>query len=219
MDPQEWELVGRVALAALLGAVLGAEREAHMKTAGLRTHTMVAIGAALFTIAGAYTFDVAGTDRTRIAAQVVTGIGFIGAGGMLRTGFTVTGITTAATLWLAAALGLAAGFGMYVLAPAALALALLVMIGFAPIRKYMRRSALLPLEIDYEAGHGTLTPLFESLNAVGARVESMSMTESDGLRKLIVGIAGAGPEDMAQIVDSLRAREEVVKVVPPPGIP
>ncbi len=218
MDIFELELAGRVALAAVLGAVLGAEREIHMKTAGLRTHTMVSIGAALFTIAGAYAFDGPGVDRTRIAAQVVTGIGFIGAGGMLRTGFTVTGITTAATLWLAAALGLAAGFGLYVLAPLALLLALAVMVGFAPIRKYMRRSALLPLEIDYRAGHGTLTPLFESLNAVGARVESMSMTESDGLRKLVVEIAGAGPEDLAQVVDALRAREEVVRVVPPPGV-
>lgn len=214
MEPSDLELVLRVLLAAGLGAALGAERETHQKTAGLRTHTLVAAGAALFTVAG--TFGVSGTvgDPSRVAAQVVTGIGFIGAGGMIRTGFTITGITTAATLWFAAALGVAVGFGMYSLAPVALVIALGSMIGFAPMRRYMRRGSTRHLEIEYEPGHGTLTPLFETLNAIGAQVYRFSMTESEGKRRLRCEIDGIGSEAMTEIISSLRARDEVISVKP-----
>ena len=213
MAVSQLELVLRVVLAALLGAALGVEREISQKTAGLRTHTLVAAGAAVFTVAGAYAFPGDGADPTRIAAQVVTGIGFIGAGGMIRTGFTVSGITTAATLWFAAALGLAVGFGMYVMAVAVLAVALLVMVGFAPLRGRIRRVH--HLEIVYEAGHGTLTPLFETLNAVGARVHEMSMTERNGERTLTLAISGLGEETLEDIVTAMRSREEVVRVSAP----
>src|SRR5204862_6922109 len=81
--------------------------------AGLRTHLLVSVGAALFTIAGAYGFESARVDPTRVAAQIVTGIGFLGAGAIIRQGFSVRGLTTAATLWVVAAVGLAAGAGYY----------------------------------------------------------------------------------------------------------
>jgi putative Mg2+ transporter-C (MgtC) family protein len=217
MPITELEMIGRVALAALLGAILGTEREVQQKTAGLRTHTLVATGSAVFAVAGvALAAGSSVADPTRVASQIVTGIGFIGAGGMIRSGLTITGITTAATLWFAAAIGVAAGFGYYLLAPAALAIALLSMIGFAPVRKYMRRGVVLPLEIEYHAGHGTLTPLFETLNAVGATVGRISMIETGGTRRLTCEIVGLGHEAMDDIVASLRAREEVIKVVPPP---
>jgi putative Mg2+ transporter-C (MgtC) family protein len=213
----ELEMIGRVALAALLGAILGTEREVQQKTAGLRTHTMVATGAALFAVAGVEL--AAGSpvaDPARVAAQIVTGIGFIGAGGMVRSGLTITGITTAATLWFSAALGVAAGFGYYLLAPAALAIALATMIGFAPVRKYMRRGVVQPLAIEYHAGHGTLTPLFETLNSVGATVGRISMIEDEGIRKLTCEIVGIGSETMDDVVASLRARQEVIRVTTPP---
>lgn len=211
------EMIARVALAAVLGAALGTEREIQQKTAGLRTHTLVSSGAALFTVAGvAIAGDSAMSDPTRIAAQIVTGIGFIGAGGMIRSGFTITGITTAATLWFAAALGVAAGFGFYILATGALLIALVSMLGFAPVRKYMRHGAVQPLEIEYRAGHGTLTPLFETLNAVGATVNQISMVEDEGKRRLTCEIIGIGHEAMEAIIASLRAREEVISVTPPP---
>lgn len=211
------EMVARVALAAVLGAALGTEREVQQKTAGLRTHTLVASGSALFTVVGvSIAGDSAVSDPTRIAAQIVTGIGFIGAGGMIRSGFTITGITTAATLWFAAALGVAAGFGFYLVATGALLIALASMLGFAPVRKYMRRGAVQPIEIEYRAGHGTLTPLFETLNAVGATVNQISMVEDEGKRKLTCEIIGIGHEAMEAIIASLRAREEVISVTPPP---
>jgi len=208
--PTEIVLIGRVIVAALLGAALGAEREFNQKTAGLRTHTLVAAGAALFTIAGAYAFDESNVDPTRIAAQIVTGIGFIGAGGMIRTGFTVSGITTAATLWFAAALGLAAGFGMYWIALATLIIALIIMVGFAPIRSRIHRVQ--HLEITYQPGHGTMTPVFETLNAVGASVHHMALDEDDGVRTVRLEVAGLSGESLDEVVAALRGRDEVLNV-------
>jgi putative Mg2+ transporter-C (MgtC) family protein len=112
-------LIGRVLLAAALGGVIGFEREFRDQPAGFRTHMLVSLGAALFTMAGAYgvaSFVGGGGvsfDPTRIAAQVVTGIGFLGAGAILSHGLTVRGLTTAAALWVTAAVGVAVGLGYY----------------------------------------------------------------------------------------------------------
>jgi putative Mg2+ transporter-C (MgtC) family protein len=115
------EVALRLLVAAGLGAAVGLERELREREAGLRTHMLVSIGSALFTLASAYGFhefltaggNVVRADPTRIAAQIVTGIGFIGAGAIIRQGLSVRGITTAATLWTVAAIGLAAGAGYY----------------------------------------------------------------------------------------------------------
>ena len=98
----------RLSVAAGLGAAIGLERELRAQPAGLRTHLLVSLGAALFTVVGA---TVPGTDPGRVAAQVVAGIGFLGAGAILRQGLDVHGLTTAASLWITAAIGLACGFG------------------------------------------------------------------------------------------------------------
>lgn len=106
----------RVAVAGALGGAIGLERELDEKAAGLRTHMLVAIGSALFTLVGAYgfaEFSSGSVDPSRIAAQIVTGIGFLGAGVIFRQGFTVRGLTTAASLWLVAAVGMAAGAGYW----------------------------------------------------------------------------------------------------------
>jgi putative Mg2+ transporter-C (MgtC) family protein len=117
-----WEALLRLALAAGLGAVIGLERELRDREAGLRTHLLVAIGSALFTIISAYGFHdvlsgssaaVVRLDPSRIAAQIVTGIGFLGAGTIIRQGLSVRGLTTAATLWVVAAIGMASGAGYY----------------------------------------------------------------------------------------------------------
>jgi putative Mg2+ transporter-C (MgtC) family protein len=106
----------RVAVAGALGGAIGLERELDEKAAGLRTHMLVSIGSALFTLVGAYGFagfSSGSVDPSRIAAQIVTGIGFLGAGVIFRQGFTVRGLTTAASLWLVAAVGMAAGAGFW----------------------------------------------------------------------------------------------------------
>lgn len=109
-------VIGQIAASAALGSVLGWEREFEAQRAGLRTHILVAVGATLFTVAGT---GIGHTDPTRIAAQVVSGIGFLGAGAILREGLNVHGLTTAATLWLTAAIGLAVGLEAWTAAVAA----------------------------------------------------------------------------------------------------
>ena len=115
------EVLARLALAAALGAAIGFERELREREAGLRTHLLVCLGSGLFTIVSAYGFRefltsgdaVVRADPTRIAAQIVTGIGFLGAGAIIREGLSVRGLTTAATLWGVAAIGMASGAGYY----------------------------------------------------------------------------------------------------------
>lgn len=112
------ELMLRVLLAFLLGGLIGYERETTQRPAGLRTHMLVAAGAAAFTVASIYGFIGQGTvrDPARVAAQIVPGVGFLGAGTIWRTSSTVRGLTTAASIWLVAAIGLLVGSGLYVLA-------------------------------------------------------------------------------------------------------
>ncbi len=125
-------VAGRLVLAAFLGASVGFEREIRDREAGVRTHLLVALGSALFTIVSAYGFhefltsgaSVVRADPTRIAAQIVTGIGFLGAGAIIREGLSIRGLTTAATLWVVAAVGMAAGAGFYWPAVAVTALTL-----------------------------------------------------------------------------------------------
>jgi putative Mg2+ transporter-C (MgtC) family protein len=113
--PSDFELLGRLLLAAVLGGAVGAERELADQPAGLRTHMLLTIGACLFTLVSAYGFG--GTaDPSRLAAQIVTGIGFLGGGAIVRYGLTVRGVTTAASIWATTAIGVATGAGRYVLA-------------------------------------------------------------------------------------------------------
>ncbi len=110
--------VSRVLLAFILGGVVGFERERVQRPAGLRTHMLVSAGSACFTVASIYGFDDLGTvrDPARLAAQIITGAGFLGAGAIFRTGSTVRGLTTASSIWITASIGIVAGLGMFVLA-------------------------------------------------------------------------------------------------------
>lgn len=123
----ELQLAGRLAVGLVLGAVIGLEREFHRQPAGFRTHSLVALGAALFTIVSAYGFVGSSVDPTRIAAQIVSGIGFIGAGTILQYRGNIRGLTTAASLWSVAAVGMAAGAGLLAMAAIGTALILVVL--------------------------------------------------------------------------------------------
>ena len=141
----EYEFILRIFVAALLGGLIGLEREYRAKEAGFRTHFLVALGSALFMIVSAYGFsDVPMNDMTtrwdvsRIAAQVVSGIGFIGAGTIIfrKQENMVSGLTTAAGLWVVAAIGLACGGGMYVVATAS---TILVLFGLEAFNFFLRK--------------------------------------------------------------------------------
>ena len=129
----------RVVVAAGLGGAVGLERELREHEAGFRTHLLVSVGSALFTLVSAYGFheflvgggNIVRTDPTRIAAQIVTGVGFLGAGAIIRQGFSVRGLTTAATLWVVAAIGMASGAGYY---SAAVITTALVLFSLWPLR-------------------------------------------------------------------------------------
>jgi putative Mg2+ transporter-C (MgtC) family protein len=125
----------RLLLAAALGAAIGLEREYRRKPAGLRTNILIAFGSALFTIVSIELAAIGGTPD-RIAAQIVTGMGFLGGGAILRSGTGVKGMTTAATIWVNAAIGMAAGTGQYLLATTATVITLVVLCVLPPIEAF-----------------------------------------------------------------------------------
>ena len=146
--PSELELAGRVAFALVLGGAIGLEREFTDQVAGLRTHISVALGAALFGIVSAYSFgEFIGpradsnyqVDVTRVASNVVTGVGFLGGGAIIKQGVTVRGLTTAASMWVTAALGLAAGLGGYFVATFTAVALLVSLVGLRRPRRWLRR--------------------------------------------------------------------------------
>lgn len=125
------DLVVRLLVAAALGALIGLEREVHDHPAGMRTHLLVSLGSAGFTVLSIYAFPAPGADPARIAAQIVTGVGFLGAGAILKEGATIRGLTTAASLWAVAAVGMAAGAGSWIVA---IAITAIVVVSLWPLR-------------------------------------------------------------------------------------
>jgi putative Mg2+ transporter-C (MgtC) family protein len=129
--PVQLEMTLRLLLAAVLGGIIGVQREMYGKPAGLRTLSLIGVGAGLFGVISQLSFP--GGNPSMIAAGVVTGVGFLGAGAILHRHGGVEGLTTAATIWVAAGVGLAAGAGLYILAPAVTAMAVIIL--FLPQRK------------------------------------------------------------------------------------
>ncbi len=132
------DLTIRLLLAAGLGAAMGLEREVRQKPAGLRTNILIAVGSALFTTVSVHFGGIGGTPD-RIAAQIVTGIGFLGAGAILHSAVSVHGMTTAATIWVNAAVGMAAGAGQYLMATVATVITLLVLIVVGRVEAMVER--------------------------------------------------------------------------------
>jgi putative Mg2+ transporter-C (MgtC) family protein len=166
----------RLTAAAALGAAIGFERELRDREAGMRTHLLVALGSCLFTLVSAYGFheflarggNVVRADPSRIAAQIVTGIGFLGAGAIIREGLSVRGLTTAASLWISAAIGMAAGAGYYEAAVAATALTLfalwpLRLFAFRLVERWRPEEARVVVEL--EAGQ-SVRPLLDRVGEV-----------------------------------------------------
>jgi putative Mg2+ transporter-C (MgtC) family protein len=129
--PVQLEMTLRLLLAAVLGGIIGVQREMYGKPAGLRTLSLIGVGAGLFGVISQLSFP--GGNPSMIAAGVVTGVGFLGAGAILHRHGGVEGLTTAATIWVAAGVGLAAGAGLYILAPAVTAMAVIIL--FLPQKK------------------------------------------------------------------------------------
>jgi putative Mg2+ transporter-C (MgtC) family protein len=133
----------RLLVAVVLGAAIGLEREYRRKPAGLRTNILIAFGSALFTIVSIELASAGGTPD-RIAAQIVTGVGFLGGGAILRQDASVHGLTTAATIWVNAAIGMAAGAGQLALATSGTVVTLIVLLVVPPIERFIDRRTELP---------------------------------------------------------------------------
>jgi len=174
---QGWLQLSELALALVLSAGIGLERELRQKSAGLRTHTLVGFAAALIVLVSKYGFtDVLGPhvvlDPSRVTAQIVSGIGFIGGGLIFVRRDAVRGLTTAAVVWLTAAVGMAAGAGLPVLALAVTAGHFLVVLCFAPLAAKLPGSTRVPvnLSVDYADGRGVLRDLLTRCTAMGFAV-------------------------------------------------
>lgn len=180
---QNWEFILRVLLAGFLGAAIGFERKAHYKQAGVRTHFVVAVGSALMMIVSKYAFmDVINNhtivlDPSRIAAQVVSGIGFLGAGVIIFQRNAIRGLTTAAGVWATAGIGLAVGGGQYILG---IACATLVLIGFVALkpleRKFIRKQHVMITAHDHP---GLITKVSAAFEELGLSIEYISIDRTN----------------------------------------
>jgi putative Mg2+ transporter-C (MgtC) family protein len=210
----------RIVLAAVLGGAIGLERELREREAGLRTHMLVSVGAALFTMVSAYawtdwqfsTREGLTFDPTRIAAQVVTGIGFLGAGAIIRQGLSVRGLTTAATLWVVAAIGMASGAGYFT---AALITTVLVLVSLWPLRiaAYRVAERFRPeegrLAVDLPAGASAVSVL-EAVESAGAMVHSLEFEEEGDRRRVDLRVQMESGLSAAALIDAL-TRAHAVK--------
>lgn len=163
------ELLIKVALSLILGGVLGMERQYHDKPAGYATNCLICLGATLFTILSQCMGEQGG-DPGRIAAQIVTGVGFIGAGSILRDGNKISGLTTAAGVWLVAAIGMAVGYGEYILASLFAASILLIQLG---VRKTIK---LLEFVKHYDTIYLLCTPSWKVVDDICHRIESHNIS-------------------------------------------
>jgi putative Mg2+ transporter-C (MgtC) family protein len=183
-----WLQVCELGLGLALSAVIGLEREIRQKSAGLRTHTLVGVGAALFVLVSKYGFsDVVRTgqvtlDPSRVAAQIVTGIGFLGAGLIFVRRDSVRGLTTAASIWVAAAVGSAAGAGLPVLATAATGAYLIVALAFQYVARRLpsSSSAVSLLRISYPDGRGILRDVLRIATEQGFAVDELATGGREG---------------------------------------
>ena len=211
----------RVVVAAGLGGLVGLERELREREAGFRTHLLVSVGSCLFTLVSAYGFheflvgggSIVRADPTRIAAQIVTGIGFLGAGAIIRQGLSVRGLTTAASLWVVAAIGIATGAGYY---SAALITTVVVLVSLWPLRiiafrLFERvRPGELRLEVELEPSQSP-SILLDPLEKRGVAVRSFEVEDARDRRRVVLEVRSSSvkPE---QVTAELMRLEPVLGV-------
>jgi putative Mg2+ transporter-C (MgtC) family protein len=198
------DFVIRLLVASLVGAVIGFERKYRAKGAGIGTHVLVAIGAALFMIVSQHGFDGAPRfDAARVAAGVVSGIGFLGGGIILKQQNRVSGLTTAAGLWVTAAMGLAVGSGMYILGAASVLIVLLwADITHLLTRKVGKRQVTISLTSNDK------TALKDALQSLGKGVETFSLSKHDAIYK-VLAVLNVRNKEYNQLIEKLSSFPEV----------
>ncbi|MCL6452119.1 MAG: MgtC/SapB family protein [Alicyclobacillus sp.] len=187
---QNWEFILRLVVSGILGATIGFERKAHYKQAGVRTHFVVAVGSALIMIVSKYAFadiidgHTAVLDPSRIAAQVVSGIGFLGAGVIIFRRNAIRGLTTAAGVWTTAGIGLAVGAGQYMIG---IACTILVLVGFIALKPLEQRFIrnIRPILVTAHDKPGLIGRLSAELEQLGLSIEQVSVERADEEREVM----------------------------------
>lgn len=204
-----WEIVAKILLSAILGGAVGAERERTGKWAGLRTHMSIAVGAALLADVsvqiGHEYGTVQGWDPGRIAAQIVSGLGFIGAGSIIQSRGAVHGLTTAAGLWVAGAIGLSVGAGFYDEALVTTVALLLILVALRPVARRLAGGRLQLVAIRLSEKE-RLADLVRVVDEVGVKVEKIEVDENrgpEGPRSVTIRFEGT-TEDRARLVGTIK---------------
>ena len=221
-DAQGLKQIGELGLAFVLSSLIGLEREWRQKSAGLRTHTLVGVGSALFLLVSKYGFTNVleegkpAFDPSRVAAQIVSGIGFIGGGLIFVRGDIVRGLTTAAIVWVTAAIGMACGAGLALLALFVTGLHFVVVLGFTAIADRMPRGA--GVRIVYADGRGVLRDVLAEATRRGFAVAGVT-TDRQGLGVAVtLEVQGRGSvQELALALDELDGVVEVATAVPLAG--
>lgn len=220
----EWDLLWRLALALVLSTLVGIEREVRQKNAGMRTHALVGTGSALFMLISTYGFagvlskQLVVLDPSRVAAQVVTGIGFIGGGLIFVQRSNVRGLTTAAGVWATAAIGMAAGGNLPVLAVAGTVAYMLVSLGYPYVSRRLptTHSVASPLRITYVDGAGVLRHLVAECSEHGFAIGSLRVEhqagDGDEQRTVTVRLDLRGRGSIAELTAGLDGIDGVLRV-------
>lgn len=203
-------ILGRLVLAGVCSGLIGYERETAQKAAGLRTHTLVGVGAAVFSVASIIGFE--GPDESRIAAQIVTGVGFLGAGAIFREGAVVKGLTTAAGLWVVASIGMAAGSGTYWLALIGTVVTIGTLYGLRAIdASIARRKAKVRSRLEIHiADVAKLNALLKFIRHVDPDAEQLDYKRADGSSGVLV--VSCRDSDIAMMSDLLASHKIVTSV-------
>jgi putative Mg2+ transporter-C (MgtC) family protein len=219
--PSQADLVLRLLLASALAGLLGGERELTDQPAGFRTHILVGLGAALFAVISAYGFEtVVGSghqgvqaDPTRVASQIVVGIGFLGGGAIIKYGASIRGLTTAASLWVTAAVGTAVGIGQLALGSVTTAITLLALVGLRPLRRLIRRYARDRDEYIVEARRDVdVAAMLSRIREAGGTIELVRITEEGPDRSIRLLVRPSPTIPPAQIAAAISEVEHVHNV-------
>lgn len=219
--PSQGDLILRLLLAATLAGVLGGERELTEQPAGFRTHILVGLGAALFAIISAYGFQsVVGAgprqiraDPTRVASQIVVGIGFLGGGAIVKYGASIRGLTTAASLWVTAAVGTAIGLGALLLGFVTTLITLVALVGLLPLRRFLRRRAAARDEFLVEGDPSIdIQDLVTRLQGAGAQIMEIRVSDEGGERRVHLVVQPPSDTSGSSLVAELASAPNVRNV-------
>ena len=206
------EILIRLLIALAFGGIIGFEREINRRPAGFRTHVLVSMGASLIMMISAYAYPNA--DPTRMAAQVVSGVGFLGAGTIIFSGDKIKGLTTAASIWLCAAIGLASGAGFYFAAGAASVLALLILLVAGALERISAKKKYKHIRLTFHERTGLIADVGHIANMLNVLIKDIHMSQGDDTVCMVDLVVDVPPNtSYSMLVLELSKIESVIEVV------